>query len=164
MGSSAENFRKGLIGAVVAWLPAAVWAGACDPARVDLRGDFGQARFSVEIADDAAERSRGLMYREAETLPRMGGMLFVYEHPQRTAFWMKNTPLPLDILFFDATGHLTRMVENAVPFDETALPGGDAVQFVLEIHGGMAEKLGIAPGAEMRHPAVGPDASWPCDD
>jgi uncharacterized membrane protein (UPF0127 family) len=77
---------------------------------------------------------------------------------------MRNTRIPLDMLFFDAAGRLTRIHENAVPFDETAIPGGNDVLFVLEINGGMARELGIELGAELRHPAVDPElAVWPCD-
>lgn len=128
---------------------------------VDLRGDFGQARFRVEIADTPAERSRGLMFRE--DMPRMGGMLFVYEAPTDPVFWMKNTPLPLDILFFDPAGRLSTIQANAIPFDVTGLPGGPNIQYVLEIHAGLAAQLGIEEGAELRHPSLGQDALWGCD-
>jgi len=145
-------------------IAAAGSAGAeepCAPDVADLRMGDTRLRFAVEVADDAAERSRGLMFRDS--LPRFGGMLFVYEQPQPVAFWMKNTLIPLDMLFFDASGRLTDLHENAVPGDMTAIPGGDAVQFVLEIKGGAAAELGIAPGAELRHPAIDPRlAAWAC--
>lgn len=136
-------------------------AAECSDTHVDLRGDFGQVRFSVEIADTPELRSRGLMFRE--DLPRMGSMLFVYERPNDAVFWMKNTPLPLDILFFSETGELTEIQADAIPFDETGLPGGEDVQYVLEIHGGLAERLGIDEGAEIRHPALGDNATWGCN-
>lgn len=136
------------------------WA-ACDPARVDLRGEFGQVRFIVDVADDPQERSQGLMF--VTDMGRMEGMLFVYERPNSPVFWMKNTPQPLDILFFDPEGVLTRIQADAIPFDETGLPGGDNVQYVLEIHAGLVERLGIAEGTELRHPALGEEAAWPCD-
>lgn len=140
--------------------PAAL-AAACDPARVDLRGDWGQARFSVEVAATPAERSMGLMHRE--TLAQSAGMLFVYEHPQPVSFWMRNTLIPLDMIFMDATGTVERVHENAVPLDETGIPGGTDIQFVLEINAGLARRLGIAEGTELRHPAIGDDAAWGCD-
>lgn len=142
-------------------LPAAeaVAETRCDPAQLDLRGPFGQARFHIEIADDSAERAKGLMFREA--MASGAGMLFVYENPQPTAFWMKNTLIPLDMIFADAKGVVTHVHANAVPGDETAIPGGQAVQYVLEINGGLAARLGIAPGAEMRHPAIAA-AAWAC--
>ena len=92
-------------------------------------------------------------------------MLFVYDAPQRVSFWMQNTLIPLDMIFMDETGTVTRIHENAVPLDRTSIPGGDAVQFVLEINGGMSDTLGIDEGSEMRHPAVDPDlAAWPANN
>lgn len=102
------------------------------------------------------------MFRE--TLPSSAGMLFVYEKPQRAGFWMKNTLIPLDMIFADASGRVTRVHSNAIPQDTTAIDGGEGVAFVLEINGGLATRLGIAPGSELRHPAVDPaTAAWPCD-
>nr|MCU0912617.1 DUF192 domain-containing protein [Paracoccaceae bacterium] len=90
---------------------------------------------------------------------------FVYERPQPVAFWMKNTLIPLDMVFTDAAGVVTKVHENAVPHDLTAIPGGGDVLTVLEINGGLARAIGIAPGAELRHPALPQDAAaWPCDE
>lgn len=135
---------------------------ACSEEAVELRGDFGSARFSVEVADEPDERSQGLMNRES--LPTSAGMLFVYERPQRATFWMRNTLIPLDMIFADETGTVTNVHENAVPLDETTIDGGPGVQYVLEINGGLAGAMGIAPGAELRHPAIPDDvAAWSCD-
>ena len=133
----------------------------CEPGRVDLRGDWGTARFSVEVADDPQERSVGLMRRES--LPRSAGMLFVYERPQRAVFWMKDTLIPLDMIFMDEAGTVTHIHENARPLDLTGIDGGDSVRFVLEINGGLARRLGIAEGSQLRHPAIGDAAAWPCE-
>ncbi len=137
-------------------------AADCAPDVADLRQGDTRLRFAVEVADDEVERARGLMFRDR--LPRFGGMLFVYETPRPVAFWMKNTLIPLDMLFFDAAGRLVRVHENAVPGDLTSIPGGETpVRFVLEINGGAARDLGIAPGAELRHPAIDPGAAvWSC--
>ena len=134
----------------------------CDPARVDLRGDWGQARFSVEVADTPSERSLGLMHRES--MPRSAGMLFVYERPQPVSFWMRNTLIPLDMIFMDETGTVQHVHENAIPLDETGIRGGDAIQYVLEINGGLAGRLGIEEGSVLRHPAIGADAAWACEE
>lgn len=134
---------------------------ACDLERVDLRSELGQARFSVEVADTPRERSLGLMHRE--TMPRSTGMLFVYEKPQPVSFWMRNTLIPLDMIFMDERGVVQRVHENAVPLDETGIDGGDDIQFVLEINGGLAGRLGIVEGAELRHPSIGADAAWSCE-
>jgi len=139
---------------------AEVAARACDPSEVRLRGDFGELRFSVEIADDPAERAQGLMHREH--MARGAGMLFIYERAGPAAFWMKNTLIPLDMLFLDEQGVVTRVHSNAIPHDETAIPGGDAVKAVLEINGGLAKALGITPGAELLHPGLGEKAAWAC--
>lgn len=135
----------------------------CRPGRAELRGPFGAASFAVEIADDMGERAQGLMFRER--LPASAGMLFVYERPQAVQFWMENTLIPLDMIFIDETGTVTRVHENAVPLDRTAIDGGEGVLAVLEINGGLARAIGIAPGAEIRH-AIMPQetAAWPCAD
>lgn len=142
-------------------LPGLAAAGeACRDDTVDVRGPWGAARFSVEVADDEGERAQGLMFRE--TLPRSAGMLFVYEAPRRARFWMKNTLIPLDILFADATGTVRRIAPMAEPKSERLIPGGDGIRYVLEINGGMAALLGISEGSELRHPVIGPAAAWPC--
>jgi len=125
---------------------------ACAPDRVTIHGDWGRAPFTVAVADEPQERSQGLMY--VEEMPTMTGMLFVYERPQRVSFWMRNTLIPLDMIFADETGLVRHVHENAVPLDETGIPGGEGIQFVLEINGGMAGRLGIAPGDVMQHPAI----------
>lgn len=150
-----------LTAGLLALLPGAA-AAACAPATIDMRGPGGSQRFSVEVADDRAERAQGLMFRES--MPASSGMLFVYEAPHRAAFWMKNTLIPLDIIFADETGVVTRVHSDAVPGDTTPIDGGDGVRFALEINGGLAKRLGIVPGAEMRHPSIPQDlAVWPCD-
>jgi uncharacterized protein len=156
-----EGLRR--LAALVAILFVAATAGQadCAPDRLDLRDGETLLRFDVEVVDTEASRARGLMFRES--MDRFDGMLFVYERTGPVAFWMKNTLIPLDMLFFDEDGVLTRVHENAVPGDLTPIPGGDAVRYVLEINGGLADTLGIAAGAEMRHPAVLQDeAAWPC--
>lgn len=146
-------------------LALAFWSGAahaqCRADRVELRGDFGEAQFRVEVADDDAERAQGLMHRES--MPMGQGMLFVYEEPRNASFWMRNTLIPLDIIFMDETGTVTRVHENAVPLDETPIPGGPGILTVLEINGGLSDRIGIEAGTELRHPAVPQDAAaWPC--
>jgi uncharacterized membrane protein (UPF0127 family) len=133
---------------------------ACSPDRVTVAGEFGQAGFTVTIADDPSERAEGLMF--VESMPTMTGMLFIYESPQIASFWMRNTLIPLDMLFADPSGRITHIHENAVPLDETSILGGDNVLYVLEINGGIARRLGIDVGDVMQHPAFGPDAAMPC--
>ena len=135
---------------------------ACSENRVDLRGAFGTAGFSVEVADTPEARAQGLMNRDS--LPRSAGMLFVYDAPQRATFWMKNTRIPLDMIFLDSKGQVLGVHANARPMDTTIIDGGLGVLAVLEINGGLAARLGIAPGDMLRHPAFDPaTAAWPCD-
>ncbi len=157
------GFLLGMVLALLAWLAlAGVALAECREDRVDLRGDWGQARFSVEIADTPETQARGLMFRES--LPRGAGMLFVYDRPQRVAFWMRNTLISLDMIFVDETGTVTRVHHEAVPLDETPIDGGPGVVAVLEINGGLARRFGIAPGSELRHPRLPQDAAaWACD-
>jgi len=75
---------------------------------------------------------------------------------------MRNTLIPLDMIFLDARGRVAHVHANARPLDETPISGGPGVQAVLEINGGFAARLGIAPGTEMLHPLFGADAAWPC--
>lgn len=159
MGSGKPS--TGLISVLLALSPMGAWA-ACAPDVVELRGPSGQQRFTVEVADDGAERAQGLMFRES--MPSSAGMLFVYEEPQAVSFWMKNTLIPLDMIFADETGRVTRVHSNAIPGDTTPIQGGEGVRFVLEINGGLAARMGIAEGSELRHPAIAQgSAVWPCE-
>jgi uncharacterized membrane protein (UPF0127 family) len=142
-------------------LPRLALAATCAPGVLDLRDADSTLRFTVEIADDAGERAQGLMNRES--MAKFAGMLFVYDTPQPVAFWMRNTLIPLDMLFFDGSGRLERIKVNATPHDETPIPGGDDIRYVLEINGGLSQVLGIEPGAVIRSPALDQSlAAWPC--
>lgn len=133
----------------------------CRDDRVSLRGEWGEAHFRVEIADNEEERARGLMMREA--LSAGAGMLFVFEQSRQVSFWMENTLIPLDMIFVDEAGRVARVHENAIPGDRTLIPSGAPVRYVLEIGGGLSRAFGIGPGTEMRHPSISQtDAVWPC--
>lgn len=136
-------------------------AALCAQDRVTVIGDFGQARFTVDVADDAAERNRGLM--EVAQMPTMSGMLFVYEAPQHATFWMRNTLIGLDMMFAAPDGTILQIHENAVPMDETVIDGGEGIKFVLEVNGGMVDRLGIKIGDVLQHPAITEDAISPCE-
>ena len=155
---------------VVALAPAGAQAVdlVCDPATAHIATRDGKViDLAVEIADDSEERAHGLMGRKS--LEPMSGMLFVYETPRPASFWMKNTLIPLDMLFFDAAGVLRTVHPQAQPLDLTPIAGaapGDPHPdrlLVLEIAGGEAARLGIGPGARLAHPAVPqPGAALPC--
>mgnify|MGYP001106202315 CR=1 FL=1 len=149
--------------AVVALIaPASADGAGCAPDRLDIRGDFGEARFTVEIADDPFEQKRGLMFRES--LAASQGMLFVYPWPGSPSFWMKNTLIPLDMLFVTPEGVVQHVHAMAKPGDRTPIGGGQGVLAVLEIKGGLAAAIGIDAGDQIRHPAFGPQADWACED
>lgn len=136
----------------------------CDEGRVELRGDWGTARFRVTVADTPISRAQGLMH--VEEMPRLTGMLFVYERPQAVSFWMENTLIPLDMIFVGPEGIVRNVHENAIPLDRTGIPGGsDDIQYVLEINGGVSADFGIGEGTELRHPALDQSlAAWPCEE
>jgi uncharacterized membrane protein (UPF0127 family) len=96
-------------------------------------------------------------------MAKSAGMLFVYDKPASVSFWMRNTLIPLDMIFADSAGVVQSVHANAVPLDETPIPGGNGIQYVLEINGGLAAAMGIVVGSEMQHPAIGSTASWPCE-
>ncbi len=136
-------------------------ATACTIEAVEIKSANGQVQFKVDVADDPVERSKGLMH--VESMPRFSGMLFIYETPGPADFWMKNTLIPLDMLFADATGTITHIHENAEPLSLASIHGGKDILYVLEINGGMAAKLGIEEGAVMRHLDMDQGtAAWAC--
>lgn len=147
---------------LLVWLVlAGAASAACQETKAEVRGDFGTVTFTVDVADDAAERAQGLMF--VESMPRFEGMLFIYEQTQPLAFWMRNTLIPLDMIFVDATGTVIHIHENAVPLDETAIVSPEPGLAVLEINGGLSRTLGLTPGAQLRHPGLPQVASvWPC--
>ncbi|QIR84559.1 DUF192 domain-containing protein [Paracoccus sp. AK26] len=140
---------------------------ACAPDRATFQTDGGPVSFQVELADDEAERAQGLMFRKS--LPRGDGMLFIYDEPRAVSFWMRNTFIPLDLIFMDEAGVIRHIHRNAVPLDETPIPGaavGDPSperRMILEIAGGEAGHFGLAVGQAMAHPALDQDlAELPC--
>jgi uncharacterized protein len=102
----------------------------------------------VEIADTAAARELGLMYRQH--LAEDGGMLFVFKQPQQLTFWMKNTEIPLDMIFADANGTVVGIIADAQPFSERQLSVDGNSQYVLEVNGGFAQRYGIKPGYRLQ--------------
>jgi uncharacterized membrane protein (UPF0127 family) len=117
--------------------------------RVTIETAKTERVFQVEIVREERDRNRGLMFRQS--LPDNGGMLFDYDPPQEVAFWMKNTYIPLDIIFIDATGRIIRIAENTTPLSLEPIPSGGVARGVLEIKGGQSAKLGIKAGDRVRH-------------
>jgi hypothetical protein len=106
----------------------------------------GVHRFTVDIAATPAQQETGLMFVKALAPDR--GMIFPYDPPQPVSFWMHNTLIPLDMVFIRADGTIAR-IATAKPLDDTPVPSGEPVAAVLEIAGGRAAQLGIAPGDKV---------------
>jgi uncharacterized membrane protein (UPF0127 family) len=125
----------------VSW-PASV--EAFSNGELSIETDSKTLQFQIEIADEADERSRGLMFRES--LADDEGMLFIYPSPRIASFWMKNTQIPLDMLFIDEDGHILSIARETTPFSLKPVLSGGLVTSVLEISGGLAATLGIDVG------------------
>ena len=149
----------GLLAPVAAtWVPTPASAQAeqpmllpVDPEPLVVEASGGEVRFAIEIADDDAERSAGLMFRRV--MPDDRGMLFVFENTRRVSFWMKNTPMPLDLVFIDEKGIVTE-IRQGVPYSTASIASQAEVRFVLEVKAGTAQKVGIVAGSRLRHPAI----------
>jgi uncharacterized membrane protein (UPF0127 family) len=118
--------------------------------RIEIVGADGarRAAVAVEIADTPASREYGLMFRKH--LDEDAGMIFVFKAPQHLEFWMKNTIIPLDMIFADSSGKIVGVVRKAEPFSETIESVDGDSQYVLEVNGGFCERHGIKPG-DMLH-------------
>ena len=123
---------------------------ACASARepwVELAGQ----RYAIEIADDDAERARGLMYRDAMDPDR--GMLFIHEVEEPQAYWMKNTKIPLDILYFDDGRKLVSQQRDIPPCSLgdncPSYPSNVPARYVLELNAGQADKLNLQDGSKL---------------
>jgi uncharacterized membrane protein (UPF0127 family) len=119
-------------------------ARAAELQTLEIASKTGVHAFQVEMAITPEEKEHGLMFRRE--LPEGQGMLFDFQFDQNVAFWMKNTYIPLDMLFIRADGRILRIAENTEPLSERNIPSGGPVRAVLEVIGGTAKKLGIAPG------------------
>ena len=121
--------------------------------RVVIETSAGPVTFVVELADDEAERARGLMFRES--LAPNAGMLFDFKREQPVSFWMRNTLISLDMFFIKADGRIAHIARRAVPLSERAIPSPEPVLAVLETNAGVADGFGIKPGDIVRHPIFG---------
>jgi len=112
-----------------------------------------EIKFDVEMATNESQRERGLMYRKQ--LGPYEGMLFDFQDERPVSFWMKNTLIPLDMVFIAADGTVRHVHANAVPMSTETIPSEHPVRGVLEINGGSARLLGIKPGDKVKHPIFG---------
>jgi len=131
--------------ALVSWR-----AAAADLTTVEIVSKTGVHVFSVELVANDADRAKGLMFRKE--LPEGRGMLFDFQREQDVSMWMRNTYIPLDMIFITGDGRIRRIAENTEPLSERIIPSGGPVRGVLEVIGGTARKLGLAPGDRVAHP------------
>ena len=143
--------------AVVGLMACAPQSGAAPDVgmeRVTIETAGGPVHFAVEIADDDAERARGLMFRDSLGLDR--GMLFDFPDPEMASFWMRNTRISLDIMFIGVDGRILNIAERTTPYSEESIPAVGLTRAVLEVNAGRAEALGIRPGDRVRHRILDP--------
>ncbi|MEA1831944.1 DUF192 domain-containing protein [Methylobacterium durans] len=110
----------------------------------------GAHAFQVEVMRDDASRARGLMFRRS--MPANRGMLFDFERSLPVTMWMKNTYLPLDMVFIRADGTIARIESDTEPLSTRVIASGEPVLSVLELNAGVANKLGLRPGDRIDHP------------
>ena len=113
----------------------------------------GAHHFTVELAETPAQMEQGLMFRR--TMAPDAGMLFDYKQPTVATMWMRNTLIPLDMLFVDAQGRIVNIHQRAVPQSLDVIAAAAPVRAVIELNGGTAARLGIAPGDQVKHPIFG---------
>ena len=123
----------------------------CDPGKIEIVTGQGNQTFSIEIADEPQEQARGLMFRPS--MPADAGMLFIFDPPRPTSFWMRNTMIPLDMIFIDDTGAVDSIAERTDTYSEQVSSSQGDVRAVLEINGGLSRQLGIGPGTQVIHQA-----------
>ena len=161
--SKFSAFKLVLLGAVLAFAPGAqAQIARQDPASchgqpelrplqpLTLRTGRGPVRFMVEFAANDRTREYGLMCRRAVAPDR--GMLFDFKVPSDgIAFWMRNTLIPLDIVFIRPDGRVLSIARNVPPLDETPVPAGGQIRAVLELASGRADQIGLMPGDQVTH-------------
>jgi uncharacterized protein len=113
----------------------------------------GPHRFTVEVAETPGQMEQGLMFRR--TMAPDAGMLFDYKEPTVATMWMRNTLIPLDMLFVDEQGRIINIHERAIPQSLDVIAAAAPVRAVIELNGGTAARLGIAPGDRVQHPIFG---------
>jgi uncharacterized membrane protein (UPF0127 family) len=147
----------GLAGSAAAQLPrqdpkACVGQPELPMEPLQIRTDRGVQSFKVEVADTAEEREYGLMCRKALAADR--GMLFLFRRAGALSFWMRNTLIPLDIIYIGEDGRVVSISRNAQPLDERPLPSSGPAKFVLEVAAGRAAQIGLLPGDRVLHRAL----------
>ena len=145
--------RSILLSAVVACIPlgsALAQLQQFPTAELTIESANGPHKFAVEVATTPSQMEQGLMYRRS--LAANAGMLFDYGQPSLAAMWMKNTLIPLDMLFVNEQGRIVNIRERAIPGSLETIPAAGPVRAVIELNGGTVAKLGIRPGDHVVYP------------
>jgi len=127
-------------------------AYAAGQTTIEIISKSGRHPFAVELATNGVERAVGLMFRKE--LPKGRGMLFDFQQEQAVAFWMRNTYIPLDMIFIRSDGRILRIAENTEPLSERIISSGGPVRAVLEVVAGTAKKYGITAGDRVASPIL----------
>lgn len=106
------------------------------------------SKIDIEIADNTPERMQGLMYRKL--MDENKGMLFLFQEYEQQGFYMRNTIIPLDIIFLDSSKQIIKIHKNTIPFSETTLPSGKPSMYVVEVNAGYTDKYGIKDGDKIK--------------
>jgi uncharacterized membrane protein (UPF0127 family) len=128
-------------------------SAAASPGSLVLKTDSGPHSFNIEVATTDRQRILGLMYRRA--LAADAGMLFLYDHAQPVAMWMKNTYISLDMIFIGADGRVHRIARRTEPFSTEVISSEGDVQGILEVNAGTADAIGLKAGDEVIFPGLG---------
>ncbi|WP_062014424.1 DUF192 domain-containing protein [Aureimonas sp. AU4] len=129
-----------------------VFTSGSQGATATLTTATGEHAIEVEIADTDASRETGLMNRSS--MPANHGMLFDFKQTRPVAMWMKNTIIPLDMLFLDERGRIVNIATNAKPYSLDVIPSSGPVRYVLELNGGAAARYGAKAGDRLRHSVI----------
>lgn len=145
-------FGPAVVALLALFVAVSLSAAHAQPALEPLVIVSGEERhtFQVEIADTPDSRARGLMFRRS--MPADQGMLFDFERVQPVSMWMRNTYIPLDMLFIDADGTIVRIARDTEPLSERTIPSGEPVLAVLELNASTTRRLGIEAGDRVEHP------------
>jgi uncharacterized protein len=141
--------------ALAAMVAAASPASTASESKGTLETASGKHPLVVELAETPAEREKGLMFRQ--NMAADHGMLFDFDESRPVTMWMKNTLIPLDMLFMDGKGVVTQVKRMAKPESLDLIPSNGPVRYVLELNGGSAERYGVRSGDRLRHPLIAAD-------
>jgi uncharacterized protein len=134
-------------------LLAAASALAGEKGTIVFKTETGEHSFDIEVMTTMAERAKGLMFRRS--LPAKSGMLFVYDRPQAATMWMKNTYIPLDMVFIAEGGEVHRIEANTEPFSTAIISSEGDIIAVLELNAGEAARIGLKRGDRAIYPGLG---------